>query len=143
MEAVVNGLQRGYSDVEIIDKAVAEGWVKVIEPSGPSIERVKRVEKRMGVELGAGEREALALALDLNANLVLTNNELAYSAASILGLEAKGLLYVLLQAVSQSLLSAGEAWRALEDMVYKGFWLSPDLVALFRETLDKMKHAGR
>ena len=51
-------------------------------------------ETRLGIKLGEGERETIALALEKKISIFLTNDEDAYLVGKILGLGPKGVLYV-------------------------------------------------
>jgi len=137
-ETVVLGLERGFSDAQVINKAVQEEWIKVCKPSAQFIDAVKGMEKKLGLELGEGEREAIALALEKNIQTVLTNDEDAYQISRILGLKPKGVLYILLRSVKERFISKTEAKNLLKQMLEEGFWLSPSLVHHFHEALDKM-----
>ncbi|MBS7278451.1 MAG: DUF3368 domain-containing protein [Candidatus Freyarchaeota archaeon] len=94
------------------------------------------MEKKIGTELGLGEREALSLALEENTPILLTNDEDAYLVGKILGLDPKGVIYVLLKGVKQNHLTKKKAKKALNQMLQEGFWLSPIIVHKFYETLD-------
>jgi len=138
VEAVERGSLKGFPDSRVIGGAVADGWIEVRDASEGSIERVRGVEERLKIRLGAGEREAIALALDLSAEILLTNDELAYRVAKLFGLTPRGVLYLLLRGVREGLLGGEEAWKLLNKMVEDGFWISPTLIVRFREVLDKM-----
>lgn len=98
-EAVLRGLEKGFEDAQAIKKAMEEGWIKVHKPTNRFTDEVEGVEARLGIELGTGEREAIALALEKGVSIFLTNDEDAHQVGMALGLEPKGVLYVLLRAV--------------------------------------------
>lgn len=137
-EAVTRGVEEGYEDAWIIKKAVEDGWIRVLKPGGRFIDDVKAGESRLGVELGEGEREAMALALLEGARIFLTDDEDAHSTGKSLGLEPKGALYVLLMSVKDRLLDKKQARVALGEMLEDGFWLSPRIIHSFHEALDKL-----
>lgn len=83
-------------------------------------------------DLGVGEAEAIALALELGAKLVLMDEREGRRAAQRFGLRVMGVVGVLLQAKSAGLLTAVEpALRSLRAEA--GFYLSD---AVFRQALD-------
>jgi predicted nucleic acid-binding protein len=137
-EVVTRGIEEGYEDARIIKKAVEEGWIRVLEPGGRLMDEVKAGESRLGVELGEGEREAMALALVEGARIFLTDDEDAHRTGKSLGLESKGVLYVLLMSVRDGLLDKKQARVALGKMLGGGFWLSPRIIHSFHEALDKL-----
>ncbi len=63
-ETVTRGLEKDHSDAQIIKEAVEEKWIRVQTPSIESIKHVKTTEKLIGLDLGLGEREAIALAIE-------------------------------------------------------------------------------
>jgi predicted nucleic acid-binding protein len=81
--------------------------------------------------LGAGEREAIALARELNAVVLLVDDRKARRAASLLGLPITGTLGLLKRADQQGLLDIREAIRLL---MQTDFALTP---ALVKAALDK------
>jgi predicted nucleic acid-binding protein len=137
-EAVTSGLEKGHEDAQTTKKAIEEGWIRVCKPDKRFIDEVEDREKMLGNELGEGEREAIALALENGISLFLTNDEDAYLTGKSLGLEHKGVLYVLLKAVKERHLSDEQAKESLSRMLEEGFWLSPRIIHLFHETLDRL-----
>jgi len=77
-------------------------------------------------ELGAGEAEALALALEIGADWILLDERLGRRWAARLGLPFTGLLGVLAKAKARSLIPAV---KPLMDALrtHAGFWISPSL----------------
>jgi len=55
-EVVVEGIEKGYGDARVSKAAVDGGALVVCEAPPESVEAVKSVEERLGVQLGAGER---------------------------------------------------------------------------------------
>jgi predicted nucleic acid-binding protein len=80
-------------------------------------------------ELDLGEREALALATELNANLVLIDERPGTLTARQLGFKATGTLGVLVEAAQAGLVSIDEALDRLERT---NFRRTPDLFAQVR-----------
>jgi len=76
--------------------------------------------------LGAGEAEAIALAREAGADLVLLDERIGRAAAKRLGLQVTGLVGVLIEARERGLLEDAEA--VVNDLQQKaGFWLSEEL----------------
>ena len=96
------------------------------------------MEKRLDIELGSGEREAIALALENKISTFLTNDEDAYHIGRILGLEPKGVLYLLLKGVKEQHHNKEKAKKSLRKMLEEGFWLSPTIIHKFHEALAKL-----
>ena len=84
------------------------------------------------LELDEGEAEAIALALESGADLVLLDERRGRQRAARLGLRVTGVLGVLVEAKHQHLLAAVRpVLDALRDEA--GFWISDDL---YRRVLD-------
>jgi hypothetical protein len=137
-EAVSRGLEKGFEDATIIEKALEEGWIRVYKTSTTFTDKVEAVEKRLDIELGSGEREAIALALEKKISTFLTNDEDAYHIGRILGLEPRGVLYLLLKGVKEHHHNKEKAKKSLRKMLEEGFWLSPTIIHKFHEALAKL-----
>jgi predicted nucleic acid-binding protein len=137
-EAVTRGLEKGHMDAQKTKKAIEEGWISVFKPEKLFINKVEDREKRLGIELGRGEREAIALALEKGITLFLTNDEDAHQTGKSLGLDPKGVLHVLLKAVKEGHITDKRAKEILSRMLEGGFWLSPRIIHVFHEALDRL-----
>jgi hypothetical protein len=82
-------------------------------------------------DLGAGEAEAIALAREVSADLVLLDERLGRAAAKRLGLRVTGLVGVLIEARERGLLADAEA---VLDALHRqaGFWLAEELRRMVR-----------
>jgi hypothetical protein len=116
-----------FPDARAIRRALAEGWLEVTPPT--------KAIPRAALDLGRGEREAIALAEELSAVLII--DELAgRQVAQQLGLNVTGTAGVLLTAKLRGLTKSlkGELER-LE--IETTFWLSSDLRAdLLRQAAE-------
>lgn len=137
-EAVTRGLEQGYEDAQVTKKAIEEGWIRVCKSKEQFTDKVEDREDKLGFELGEGEREAIALALEKEISLFLTNDEDAYQIGKTLGLDPKGVLYVLLKSIKERHLNVKQAKESLRKMLEEGFWLSPPIIHGFHEALDRL-----
>lgn len=95
-------------------------WIEV-----KSISNQKFV-KALQVELDQGESEAIALATELKANLVLLDERRGRTVAKRLGLHYTGILGILVEAKQKSLIRSIKP--VLDDLISKsGFWISQGL----------------
>ena len=102
----------------------------------PSVPRVPWVIQRpltqpiaplvLRASLGAGESEAISLALEIHANTLLVDERAARRLAAAVGLHVVGTLGVLLAAKRKALLPAIKP--AVDSLLEKGFWISPAVV---------------
>jgi len=137
-EAVIRGLEKGYEDAQATKKAIEEGWIRVCKSKKQFTDKVEDIEDKLGIELGEGEREAIALALEKKISPFLTNDEDEYQTGKTLGQEPKGGLHVLLKSVKERHLNAKQAKESLRKMLEEGFWLSPTIIHGFHEALDRL-----
>ncbi len=121
-------LQAIFTEV-IVPPAVA----REIQPSVPSVPWI--VERPLAqaiaplvlrASLGAGESEALSLAMELHADRLLVDERAARRAAGALGLGVIGTLGVLLAAKRKGLIT--EVRPLVDALLRQGFWVSPRLI---------------
>jgi predicted nucleic acid-binding protein len=136
--AVTRGLEKGYEDAKAIQQATEEEWIRVHETSKQFTDRVESTERRLHIELGAGERQAIALALERDTSTFLTNDEDAYQIGKTLGLETRGVLHMLLRGVKEKHQSKEQAKETLRKMLEEGLWLSPAIIHGFHEALARL-----
>lgn len=80
------------SAIQEIKQALRDGWIK------PQVLRENQVAPLLVIDLDPGEAEAIALALELSANLILLDERDGRSAAERAGLRVTGVIGVLLRA---------------------------------------------
>jgi len=124
---VVKGREKGFVDAEIIEKAVKNGWIKIIEVQA----------EREFSEIERGEAEAIELALKESLEL-LVDDYTARIIASSLGVKPIGTVRVLYLAVKNGLISKDEAKKTLNLMIKEGFRLSIEVYSRFLEELEKL-----
>jgi uncharacterized protein len=91
---------------------------------------------QLRAELDLGEAEAIALALEKRADLVLVDERLGRRAARALGLRVTGLLGVLAEAKRAGLIERVKP--VIEDLQERaGFWISAELVSQVLSDLDE------
>jgi len=102
------------------------GWLKVRDPSEETVQTIS-------AELDRGERAALALARELNADLVLLDDAAARSEATSLGFRITGTVGLLRLAAERGLINVPAIVGQLRQ---SGFYLSDSLIrAAFDEWL--------
>ena len=90
-DAVLRELQHGVSPREVREWALSPPeWLEVVS--------VLRIDSRISSDLGDGEREAISIALEMRAEVLLIDDAEARVAAEALDLHATGTLAFLLRA---------------------------------------------
>ena len=90
-------------------------------------------------QFGAGEQEAISLALELKADLLIIDDKSARRAAGRLGLAVTGTLGILKQAAARKRVDLS---KALVDLRSCGFYMSDELVDNLLEARPDNSHAG-
>jgi predicted nucleic acid-binding protein len=131
-EAVVEGARRNTPDALIIRLFLQHYSFPILDLS--------ELASRSYVpawELGAGERQLLALAQSFPAALVLLDDELAREEARRLGIPVKGTIGILVQAFREGLLDTEEVELLLLEIAARSdIWISEKLC---RRVLDQLR----
>ncbi len=113
---------RGKPGAAELEAAIEEGWITVKEPNDEALVAT------LMMDLGDGEAECIALAVEMSDKLVLVDDDEARSRARALNLRRAGVLGVLMLAKREGIITslAVELKRLREEM---GFWLADDVVS--------------
>lgn len=133
----LNLLQQLYNSI-IIPEAVYQELTNVgtIVPGSTEVQTLGWIQMQLvtdrstvtslQLELDDGEAEAIALATELKADLLLLDERRGYQIASRYGLKVKGVLGVLIAAKSRGLIPAVKP--VLDDLIgIAGFWVTQPL----------------
>jgi len=132
-EAVFRELVNVSSPVPGTQEVQTLGWIQT--QSVVDRELVISLEQ----ELDPGEAEAIALALELHADLLLLDERRGYRVASRLNLRVQGVLGVLLAAKFRGLISSVKP--ILDEMIDRaGFWVSQNVYTRFLEQAGETTH---
>jgi len=124
-------------DLPHIIRAHEEGWLKV-----RSVETREglRILKKLRPVLGPGEGEVIALAIETEADFALTNDEEAQITAKEMGVKAKWLTEILLDALRAGLIkNAQEYEKLLRKAMESGLWITPDRMSEAMEAAKRVK----
>lgn len=125
-EVVVQAGQR--PDAKQVDREIESGWIQVHDPSEGAVGTLASRHPN----LGAGEKAAIALALDLEAGSLLMDDGSARRAAKLEGLRPVGCLGVLARAHGRGLVQdTTQLARLLRGLIDAGLWVSSDVVEAF------------
>ena len=130
-EVVVQGLRHGYEDARVIRTFLEEmGWT----PEPVSLEEMPPALRT--APLDRGERDTLALALNLGECVVLMDEHRGRLVARQLGLPVRGSLGILVQAYRKGLLEEEQLrWYLIELEQRPDIWISPRLIRRVREEI--------
>lgn len=109
-EVVVQGARKAGSDET--QKALGD-WINVLAVKDATMTRT------LLTKLGQGESEAISLAMEMQANLVLLDDRKARTMAEFMGLNVSGTIGMLIQAYRKGLVRDLE--QVLDELKAKGF----------------------
>jgi predicted nucleic acid-binding protein len=98
--------------------------------------QAKQLDTSLSLELGAGEREAISLALEVHADLLLIDERAGRRAAEARHIAVAGTLAVLLQASVRGYIDFPEA---MEQLRRYGFRTSPPIEAFVMARYEQIK----
>lgn len=117
IEVVDKGKQLGEGDAYVVEKAIKDGWLKVL-----SVEALE-----IPIKLESGEIAVLSLSRRQGLREVLVDEISARTAARLMGLIPRGTIYVLLKALEIREVNLSEFLDALSDLVKHGFRLKEEV----------------
>jgi len=117
IEVVDKGKQLGEKDSYIIERAITDGWLKVLN--------AQLVE--VPIKLEPGELAVLSLAKSLRLRDVLIDEVSARTAARLLNLKPRGTIFILLKALEKKKIDLNEFLEALNELIKNGFRLKEEV----------------
>lgn len=115
-----------YEEVAISGKGKTGGveitraeWIKVKEV------REEKIKKLLQMELGRGEAEVIALACEINADLVIIDENRGRGIAQMFGLKVTGTIGTIIEAKNRGLLN--NVQEKLDGLINAGIWVGEDL----------------
>ena len=136
MEVVTIGLRRGFEEAKTVRTAISRKNIKVQKAPERLLKEVAKAESRLGLQLGKGEKGAIALAL-LKHTELLTDDQDASIVARALRIRARGVLYITLLALRNKRLTKEEAYLLIEKLIDQGMWLAPTIVQNFNKVVRR------
>ncbi|MEM3713071.1 MAG: DUF3368 domain-containing protein [Thermoproteota archaeon] len=132
-EAVIQGKMLKISDAFIIEKAVGD-WI-LREQVKPEISTEYRFLDT-NTKLGLGEKEALKLCKQLNAEFFIVDDREARRVSKILRITPIGTFGVIIQAFRQNSITKNEALKTLDDLIKAGLRIDSTLYRMMIKKLE-------
>jgi predicted nucleic acid-binding protein len=133
VEVVVRGRERGYPDAFLVQLAIQQGKLKVLDVNDGDLP-----SDIHDLPLDAGEKQALYLAQKTKADLALFDDEKVREEAQARGLRIKGTLGVIVDAYHAGLLRFIDVENTIEAIIAReDIWISAELC---RHVLRKLKN---
>lgn len=132
-EVVDKGKEKGFTDALLVEKAIEEGWIKVIDVSVD--DKFAKAAEVAG--LHKAEITVVYYAYK-NGITALLDEDAARVFARGLGVKVRGSLGLLIEGLKESLISYSEAVKGLDDLS-KIMYLSSDVYKLVLREIEKWK----
>lgn len=126
-EAVENGLAAGFSDALAIKECFQEGWMQAVRLTEAEVKQCEKIMED-DPEIDLGEVQAIVLARGKKA-LLLMDESSGRAFAQALGLDVRGVLYVITSSLRAKKLTNKEAKETVYSLVSMGFRIEPRLLA--------------
>ena len=135
-EVVDRGKEKGFTDALLIEKAIEEGWIKVVNVSVD--DKFAKFAKAAEVA-GLHEAEIAVVYYALqNGITALLDEDAARVFARSLGVKVRGSLGLLIEGLNEGLISYSEAVKGLDELS-KIMYLSSDVYKLALREIEKWK----
>jgi predicted nucleic acid-binding protein len=112
---ILKGRKIGSPDVPVVEEEIAKGWIKVM--------KIKSL-LRLPDNLGRGEKEAISLMKETEADWLLIDDRVASTTARLMGIEVRSTVYLLIYWRKKGLISQDEALELLDNLIEVGYHLS-------------------
>jgi uncharacterized protein len=136
-------LEKFFGEI-IIPEAV---WIEVVEkgegrPGAQDVKespwiKVNKVKNKIGIEalkheIGLGESEAIILAMELNASIILMDDKIARGIAGSMGLKVAGTLSIIYEAINNKLIN--EKFNEMIKILRKNnIWISDEIIDIIEK----------
>jgi uncharacterized protein len=130
VETIARGKSEGYGDALLLEELEKEGWLKTCELSP----RSAAVAKGLSDAVGAGEAEAIALALERKERLFMDDLK-GRRAAEFYGVETTTTLGLMLELLAVKALTKVDYKSNVKNYGSQG-WISGDIIQEFIERGD-------
>lgn len=136
-------LEKFFGEI-IIPEAV---WIEVVEegegrPGAEDVKdspwiKVNKVKNKIGIEalkheIGIGESEAIILAMELNANIILIDDKIARGIAGSMGLKVAGTLSIIYEAINNKLINENFS-EIIKIMRKNNIWISDEIIDIIEK----------
>jgi len=133
-EAVENGLSGGFSDGLAVKECFDQGWIKVATLTDAEIIQCQKIMK-LNLEIDLGEVQAIVLARRKKA-LLLMDESSGRAFAQSLGLDVRGVLYIVILSLREKKLTNKEAKETVYTLISKGFRVEARLLIRVLRALE-------
>jgi predicted nucleic acid-binding protein len=136
-EVVEMGDNKGFEEALRVKKEIGKS-ILLRHPIKSTISKVEKEALNLGFRLGGGEIEGVALCIDSEDKIFLSDDDDAKKFALNYGIIGRGSIYILLKSCKEGILTKVECAETFEEMLEKGFWVSPKIAEIFYRRLEEI-----
>jgi predicted nucleic acid-binding protein len=133
-EIIEKGKIDGYSDSLTLEKLETKGWIQTVSLSSSE---ARKVAEELGEEIGKGEAEAIALALEKKERLFIDDKK-GRQAANLYGIETTTTLGIMFELLISTVLPKQEYRKNVKNYGSQG-WIAGDIIQEFLERGDEFE----
>ena len=133
-ETIERGKSEGYSDAVMLERLETEGRLKTVKLS---TSRSAKIAKELAKEIGKGEAEAIALALERKERLFIDDQKGRYIAI-LYGIETSTTLGLMFELLINGVLSKEDYRRNVKNYC-SGGWITAEIVQEFLERGEEIE----
>lgn len=132
-EAITRGKQEGYGDALILERLENDGWLKTGKLSSRSL----KLAGELADDVGHGEAEAIALAVEKNLRLLI-DDEKGRRIAHAYGIETETTLGLLLELLAEGVLSMSDYRKNIKNYSAGG-WITAEVMQEFLDRGEELE----
>jgi len=131
-ETIERGKNEGYRDALTLERLETKGWLKTAKFSS---EESTKIAESLAKEVGRGEAEAIALALEKKERLLMDDQK-GRQLAMMYGIETTTTLGIMFELLIEGVLGKADYKRNVKNYASQG-WITADILQEFLERGDK------
>jgi hypothetical protein len=134
-ETVTKGKALKITDASIIEEAAGK-WILIKTIDSETSQKYAFLDEND--KIGLGEKQALKLCKQINADTLIADDKEARRTARLLRIKSIGSCGILIQAHKKGLISTSEAQQALNDLIKAEFRIDP---TVYQTIINKLRKA--
>lgn len=134
-EVVDEGTRLGHPDAKLVEQALGEGYISLVEPSVATLKRAAKIAERE--KISESDAQTLVLARALQQPL-LTDEKILSVLAKMYGLQVWNTWTILLEAVRTKLIRREDIQQAIRELGERRHKLSPKRVQEILNAADRI-----
>ncbi len=137
-ETVEEGIEINAPDAKLIEKAVKTKKIRIMELN-PKYSRFSEELKDIYQQLGRGEADAIALALQEKQERIIMDEKLGRQVCKLYKIKPIGTLRVILEAYNKNMIKEQEVRDTIKEIIEHKFRIGADVITEFWDIFERLK----